>query len=79
MQQRKRSVLGALGLALAVGLLGTSIVAARTGDSGGDDLPVFGPGSSYHPVIEPADFSPNVTNPWFPLKPGTTVVGQFES
>ena len=35
-------------------------------------LPVFGPGGSYHPVIHPADFSANVTNRWFPLRPGTT-------
>ena len=37
-------------------------------------LPVFGPGSSYHPKINPKDFSANVTNPWFPLKPGRTFV-----
>ena len=37
-------------------------------------LPVFGPGSRYHPKIDPDDFSPNVTNPWFPLKPGRTLV-----
>jgi hypothetical protein len=35
-------------------------------------LPVFGPGSSYHPAIHPADFSPDVTNGWFPLRPGRT-------
>ncbi len=25
-------------------------------------------------AIDPGDFSPNVTNPWFPLKPGTTLI-----
>jgi hypothetical protein len=35
-------------------------------------LPVFGPGSSYHPAIRPSDFSPDITSPWFPLRPGTT-------
>jgi len=35
-------------------------------------LPVFGPGSSYHPTIHPSDFSAVITNPWFPLRPGTT-------
>jgi hypothetical protein len=35
-------------------------------------LPVFGPGSSYHPVIHPSDFSADVTSRWFPLRPGTT-------
>jgi hypothetical protein len=37
-------------------------------------LPTFGPGPSYHPQIKPADFSPSVTNPLFPLKPGRTLV-----
>ena len=37
-------------------------------------LPVFGPGPTYHPQINPRDFSPNVTNPYFPLKPGITLV-----
>jgi len=35
-------------------------------------LPVVSPGRSYHPAIHPADFSANVTNRWFPLRPGTT-------
>jgi hypothetical protein len=29
--------------------------------------------SGYHPVINPADFTAVVDNPWFPLKPGTTL------
>jgi hypothetical protein len=33
-------------------------------------LPTFGPGSSYHPQIDPARFGPDVDNPWFPLTPG---------
>jgi hypothetical protein len=37
-------------------------------------LPVFGPGSQYHPRFKPAHFTANVTNPWFPLKPGRTLV-----
>jgi hypothetical protein len=37
-------------------------------------LPVFGPGSAYAPRIDPASFGPQVTNPWFPLTPGTTLV-----
>ena len=35
-------------------------------------LPVFGPGAAYHPTIRPAGFGPHVTNPYFPLRPGTT-------
>jgi hypothetical protein len=37
-------------------------------------LPTFGPGRNYHPLIEPANFSPNVTNRLFPLTPGKTLV-----
>jgi len=37
-------------------------------------LPVFGPGRNYHPRINPKDFSPNVTNQYFPLRPGETLV-----
>jgi hypothetical protein len=37
-------------------------------------LPTYGPGTSYHPAINPADFTSAVTNPWFPLRPGTTFV-----
>jgi hypothetical protein len=35
---------------------------------------VFGSGNRYHPQFDPDDFTPNVTNPWFPLKPGRTLV-----
>src|SRR4249920_598988 len=38
------------------------------------ELPTFGPGDAYLPQITPRDFSPNVTNPFFPLKPGRTLV-----
>src|SRR5436190_1146686 len=38
-----------------------------------DDLPRFGPGNQYRPVIEAKDFSPNVTNRWLPLEPGTSL------
>lgn len=37
-------------------------------------MPIFGPGPRYHPVIHPADFTPNVDNPLFPLTPGNTLV-----
>ena len=38
------------------------------------ELPTFGPGDSYLPHIVPRDFTPNVTNPYFPLHPGRTLV-----
>jgi hypothetical protein len=37
-------------------------------------LPVFGPGRSYHPRIDPRSFTAHVTNPWFPLVVGRTMV-----
>ena len=41
---------------------------------GGCQLPTFGPGANYQPHIDPENFSPNVDNPYFPLKPSTTLV-----
>jgi hypothetical protein len=39
-------------------------------------LPTFVDGAQYHPTINPADFSANVTNPWFPLTPGKRLIYQ---
>jgi hypothetical protein len=60
----------------ALALLGLSASSASAAGRSGRScaLPVFGPGPSYHPQIAPADFSPSVTNPLFPLKPGRTLV-----
>jgi hypothetical protein len=57
----------------ALALLGLSASSATAAGSS-CDLPVFGPGASYRPHITPTDFSPSVTNPFFPLTPGTTLV-----
>src|SRR5262249_13614600 len=37
-------------------------------------LPKFGPGNRYHPRIRARDFTPHVTNAWFPLTPGKVLV-----
>jgi hypothetical protein len=37
-------------------------------------LPGFGPGRSYHPRIDPKNFTPDVNNRFFPLTPGRTLV-----
>jgi hypothetical protein len=66
-----------IGLASAVGGdgAGSRHVWSASGRSGSScRLPTFGPGASYRPHIEPADFSPNVTNPLFPLVPGRELV-----
>jgi hypothetical protein len=55
--------------------VGGGLVASSTAEASPRcPLPLFGPGSSYHPTIDPAAFSPRVTNPWFPLPVGTTYV-----
>jgi len=70
---RARRFLGVV--ALAVAALGVVPVPAAAGGRGGAcPLPRFGPGPSYHPRIDPAGFGPDVTNPWFPLPPGRTLV-----
>ena len=55
-------------LMIAVTLLSPASADAK----GRCPLPKFGPGSQYHPVFKPG--GPNVDNPWFPLKVGTTLV-----
>jgi hypothetical protein len=83
MMRRCGRVVG--GLALALGLTACSSSAkstpASTSTSSGAStvtascpLPTFGPGKDYHPVIDASTFTAIVDNPWFPLKPGTTLV-----
>ena len=50
------------------------VVPSAAGAGSSCPLPKFGPGRDYLPQIEPANFSPDVTNPWFPLTPGRTLV-----
>jgi len=72
MRQKIGALLGAVGIAAMTTTLtaGTATAAAPCADS----LPTFGPGAAYRPVIDPARFSPNVDNPFFPLVAGTTLV-----
>jgi hypothetical protein len=67
----KKTILTAVIAALALLGLSTSTAAANAPSC---PLPVFGPGPDYHPHITPGNFSPSVTNPLFPLKPGRTLV-----
>jgi hypothetical protein len=50
------------------------VVPSAAGAGSSCPLPEFGPGRVYHPQIEPANFSPNVTNRLFPLTPAKTLV-----
>jgi hypothetical protein len=54
--------------------LGASAAANPTQGAHHCVLPKFGPGRKYHPHINPADFSANVTNPYYPLRPGNTYI-----
>jgi hypothetical protein len=82
-----RSLIGVVVLATGVAMVGAAGSAGATPPATGPatpvtsahrpaccSLPVFGPGATYRPVIHPNQFGPNVTNPWFPLRPGTTYV-----
>jgi hypothetical protein len=57
---------------ISAGSAGCAQAAARSGAR--CPLPVFGPGSAYHPVIRPSSFTADVSNPWFPLRPGRVLV-----
>jgi hypothetical protein len=59
---------------LSVLMVGAVPTGAGASGSPRCPLPKFGPGSNYHPTIHPADFSAKITNPWYPLRPGTTYV-----
>jgi hypothetical protein len=59
-------------IALVVAAAWTIPAAASAGSSCA--LPKFGPGSAYHPRIDPASFSPRVDNELFPLTPGKVLV-----
>ncbi|MDQ1519746.1 MAG: hypothetical protein QOI55_819 [Actinomycetota bacterium] len=72
MTLRARAALGALAVALAA-----TVVPSGSAVAGGNSscpLPRFGPGDEYHPHIDPSNFTPNVDNPYYPLKPGRTLV-----
>jgi len=58
---------------VVVGMVGAA-PAVATESPAPCQLPAFGPGAAYHPTITPSDFSPQVTNRWFPLKVGQTMV-----
>ena len=70
-----KRLMAMIALLLAVGLsMACASTTPRSHGHGSCALPVFGPGAAYHPTIHPAQFGPNVDNPWYPLKPGTTFV-----
>jgi hypothetical protein len=71
----RRSALLLTATATIVGLTGSASAAAPARSAPDRcPLPVFGPGSSYHPRLDRPGFRPDVTNPWYPLPPGRTFV-----
>jgi hypothetical protein len=76
-------VAGALCMAAPMSTAAQASTQTATGvaasDTAGHDarscpLPVYGPGRSYHPRIDRKSFAARVTNPWFPLVVGRTMV-----
>jgi hypothetical protein len=69
MRRRAAIVVGAVAAAAAAAVVVPSAIAGSS-----CRLPSFGPGRDYHPRVDPADFSPNVTNQYLPLTPGRVLV-----
>jgi hypothetical protein len=69
MRRRVAAILGTIAVAAVV-----LAVPAAAGGGSSCRLPRFGPGRNYHLHIDPANFSPHVTNRFFPLTPGKTLV-----
>ncbi len=61
-------------LVLMFVIVATASVTADHVRAASCELPTFGPGAEYHPVIDPTMFTANVDNQWFPLPVGTTWV-----
>jgi hypothetical protein len=72
----RSSASGAFGRTVSTAARSTSSDDARTEGRAGRrcPLPVYGPGRSYHPRIDRRSFTAKVTNPWFPLVVGRTMV-----
>src|SRR4051794_6993436 len=62
------------GIVTAVAAALCAMPSAPTGAAGAArcPLPAFGPGATYRPVFHPAAHPARVTNPWYPLRRGTT-------
>jgi hypothetical protein len=67
---------GAPGTRTAVGAAErpAAVAAARRTASRACSLPKFGPGRRYRPRLTGLGLSPHVTNPYFPLRPGTVLL-----
>jgi hypothetical protein len=55
-------------------VVGVVVIAADRARAATCELPTFGPGAEYRPVIDRSTFTPKVDNQWFPLPVGTTWV-----
>lgn len=74
MQRKLRHTIPFAVVAIALSTVALGGARSQAAVERGCQLPVFGPGASYHPQIDPANFSPNIDNAYFPLKPSTTMV-----
>jgi hypothetical protein len=72
---RRLLPIAALVVTLAAGTAACSSSGGSSRSAGDTAASPRTSGSPQYTVsYDPADFSPNVSNPWFPLKPGTTLV-----
>lgn len=76
MSSRRRAGSALVVVLVAVCLTPGTAEATRggVGSVPGCPLPTFGPGREYRPTFEPASFTADVTNPWFPLRVGRSLV-----
>jgi hypothetical protein len=75
---KTRAVLGILGAALVLAACGSgrraSTGATAATAAAGQASPSTTTTEAYHPAVDPARFTNQVTNRYFPLKPGTTTI-----
>src|SRR4051794_5852777 len=62
------------GIATALAAALCVVPSAASGAAGGGrcPLPAFGPGATYRPVFHAAAHPARISNPWYPLRRGTT-------
>jgi hypothetical protein len=73
MKRRTKALVGVAAIAAVVGVGGAAGVGGASA-AGSCPLPQYQPGRPYQPRFDATGFSADVTNPYFPLRPGRTLV-----
>ncbi len=66
-------------VAIVVAMIAAAVLAGACGDSAAEPVIDVGDPADYAPVIEPAEFTSTVDNPYWPLAPGTRWVYEAEA